>query len=321
MNDDRGPWYLLTGIALGIAIGLVYAWLIRPVVYVDTSPATLRDDFKDQYRALIASAYMADGDLNRAKARLALLKDPDIARSLTIQAQRALAENQSPAEAQALGLLAVSFSQGSTAFTPSVSTAAPGLPEPTNTATDTPGPTQTPPVAPTETLAATPSPAFVPNSTGVVSPTLQASPTPQASPTRGPSPTPTRTPLATFTPRPTNTPTPTPGAPFVLKDKQPICDINLIQPVIMVEARNASNQPVPGVEVVVNWQDGEDHFYTGLKPEMGQGYGDYDITNGVTYTVHLGDGGQPVGGLSANDCKTASGQHYWGSWRLVFSQP
>ena len=72
---ERGPWYLLTGLIIGVVFGVLYAWLVSPVEYVDTPPASLRADFKDQYRVMIAAAYMANGDLLRARARLDLLQD------------------------------------------------------------------------------------------------------------------------------------------------------------------------------------------------------------------------------------------------------
>jgi hypothetical protein len=110
-SEERGPWYLLTGLIIGIILGIVYTRYLRPVEYIDTSPALLRRDFKDQYRFLIAAAYTANGDLVRARARLELLKDPDVFRALSEQAQRTLAENGSSIEARSLGLLAIALGQ------------------------------------------------------------------------------------------------------------------------------------------------------------------------------------------------------------------
>jgi hypothetical protein len=110
-SEERGPWYLLTGLIIGIVLGVLYTRYIQPVDYIDTSPALLRSDFKDQYRVLIATAYTANGDLVRARARLELLKDPDIFRALSEQAQRTLAENSSSVEARSLGLLAIALGQ------------------------------------------------------------------------------------------------------------------------------------------------------------------------------------------------------------------
>ena len=81
--------YLLTGLLIGLGLGLLYAWVISPVKYVDTSPASLRADFKDGYRAAIASAYLASGNVERAQSRLALLGDPNPVQALVNQAQQA----------------------------------------------------------------------------------------------------------------------------------------------------------------------------------------------------------------------------------------
>ncbi len=110
-SEERGPWYLLTGLIIGIVLGVLYTRYLQPVEYIDTSPALLRQDFKDQYRLLIAAAYSANGDLVRAKARLGLLKDPDIFRALSEQAQHTLAENGSANDARSLGLLAIALGQ------------------------------------------------------------------------------------------------------------------------------------------------------------------------------------------------------------------
>jgi len=110
-EDERGNWYLLTGVVLGIILGILFAWVISPVEYVDTAPESLTNEFKDQYRVLIASAYVANGDLVRAKARLELLDEPDIYLVVAEQAQQMLAEGGSVEEAQALGRLALALGQ------------------------------------------------------------------------------------------------------------------------------------------------------------------------------------------------------------------
>ena len=111
-EDERGNWYLITGVVLGIILGILFAWVISPVEYVDTAPESLTNEFKDQYRVLIASAYVANGDLVRAKARLELLDEPDIYLVVAEQAQQMLAEGGSVEEAQALGRLALALGQG-----------------------------------------------------------------------------------------------------------------------------------------------------------------------------------------------------------------
>ena len=113
-SERRGNWYLLTGLILGIALGLVYAWVVSPVEYVDAGPYSLREDFKDQYRLLVALAYLADNNFERAQARLDQLKDPDIAQTVAMQAQRYLADGHPETETRSLGQLAVALGEGPT---------------------------------------------------------------------------------------------------------------------------------------------------------------------------------------------------------------
>jgi hypothetical protein len=62
-------------IIIGVAIGLLYGWVINPVEYQDTTPDTLRIDYKTDYVLMVAETFHAVGDLELAKARLSLLGD------------------------------------------------------------------------------------------------------------------------------------------------------------------------------------------------------------------------------------------------------
>ena len=64
---------LLTGLSLGLALGLFYSWVIAPTEYTDTAPDSLRADFKNDYVIMIARTYLADGNLDSARSRLAPL--------------------------------------------------------------------------------------------------------------------------------------------------------------------------------------------------------------------------------------------------------
>jgi hypothetical protein len=284
-GENRGPWYLLTGLVLGILAGLLYAWLISPVQYTNTAPASLRGDFKDQYRTLIAVAYLSNTDFARAKARLELLEDPDVVSALSLQAQLARQQGRPESEISALTALALALS-GS-------------------------------PIAPT----APPSPSAAPTREGSPTPTL----TQVVSLLTTPSPTAetgttAQTPTPSLTPLPSRTPTPTPGAAFVLQDQALVCTPGTAS-LIQVEALDAAGQPIPGVEVIVTWDAGEDHFYTGLKLEISPGYADFTLEPGETYQVRLSEDGELISGLSANECETDTGERYWGSWKLIFQQP
>jgi len=77
-------------IALGAAAGLLYGWLVNPVKYVDTTPDTLRVDYKSDYVLMVAEAYRAETDLALAARRLALLGDTppaEIVRQATLFAE------------------------------------------------------------------------------------------------------------------------------------------------------------------------------------------------------------------------------------------
>lgn len=307
MRDERGYWYLLTGFVIGVILGLVYAWFLGPLYglisptqeYKDTSPASLQTEFKDQYRAMIAAAFVATGDLSRAEARLDLLGDQDVVRTLTEQAQLTLAEGTSPRQAQALGLLAVALGQGESE--PPLSTEMPTEEQATQIS-QTPTPTQS---LPSDTVE----PATLDieeNSTPD-----QSEQTPQV----------TRTILSTATPLATRTPTTTPGSPFVLQENTFICDRNISGPLIQVIAENSNGRQLSGQEIIASWEGGEDRFFTGLKPELGRGYADFMMTPGVVYEVSMSGGGQSVSDVTPAECETQAGGRYWGSWLLVFSRP
>ncbi|MGH2626413.1 MAG: hypothetical protein ACRDHY_07170, partial [Anaerolineales bacterium] len=59
---------LAFAVALGASVGLYYAWVVNPVRFIDTAPASLRADFQADYLALVAAAYTATDDLDRAQA-------------------------------------------------------------------------------------------------------------------------------------------------------------------------------------------------------------------------------------------------------------
>jgi hypothetical protein len=302
MRDERGHWYLVTGFVIGIVLGLVYAWLISPQQYNDTSPASLQPEFKDQYRAMIAAAYISTLNLPRAEARLELLGDSDVVRALAEQAQRTLAEGDSSLEAQALGLLAVALGQGESAIIPS------------QPSSETPDQSQSPnPSGLTETIPPTIDETLEPNP-NITGTSPSPDPTDQT-------PQVTRTILSTATPLPTRTPTATPGTPFVLQSNTFVCDNDIAGPLIQVIAEDSAGIPLTGEEIIAIWEQGEDYFYTGLKPELGFGYADFLMTPGIVYEVHMSGGGQTVPDITPAECETQSGGRYWGSWLLVFSRP
>lgn len=99
----------IVGLAAGLGFGILWGWVVVPVEYVDTDPAALRADYKDEYLTLVATAYIADHNLERARQRLAALGSSDTIQSINILAQQLTAEGK---DASALITLASDLSAG-----------------------------------------------------------------------------------------------------------------------------------------------------------------------------------------------------------------
>ena len=105
IESQKSSWYLLTGFLLGLAIGLIIAWVVLPASYTDVAPQSLTMVDKDQYRVMIARVYAVDQDLVRAESRLGLLGDENSGDVLAVQSQQVLATGESQTDAQALAAL------------------------------------------------------------------------------------------------------------------------------------------------------------------------------------------------------------------------
>jgi hypothetical protein len=82
-----------------------------------------------------------------------------------------------------------------------------------------------------------------------------------------------------------------------------------------VTVLDAGGQPLSSIELLIRWEDGEDRFFTGLKPELGAGYADYDLEAGKSYQVGLvGLKSDVAQGIVADACEDGTRA----SWELVF---
>lgn len=281
-DEQHGPWYLLTGLVLGLIVGLVYALWLSPVQYIDTAPEVLRAADKDQYRILVALSFKANGDLGRASQRLAQLHDAAPEAPLAELAQRLVADNDSIEIARALAQLAAALVQpGSVPTEPTTAVARTG--------------------APFSTLE---------NDQAIQTATPQPTATPVA---------PTLPPLPTVAPR--ITAVPTLGAPFALKDRLPVCDPAVEDGLIQVLVLDGAGNPLAGIKITVAWQSGEETFFTGLTPKISPGYADYRMSEGYTYLVTAGDGGEQAGSLTTGECTASDGSRRLSGWKLIFVLP
>lgn len=70
----RLKWvFFVFAIAIGLGAGLLYGWVINPVQYIDTTPETLRIDFRTDYTLMCAENYAHDRNIENAAAALTLL--------------------------------------------------------------------------------------------------------------------------------------------------------------------------------------------------------------------------------------------------------
>jgi hypothetical protein len=278
----RFPWLFLFLFLVGAGLGLYYSWVVSPVRYVNTTPDSLRADFKDHLRSAIAAAYTATGNLERARARLVLLHDSSMVEALNAQAQRMLAAGDSSGSVEQVAQLAVDLEAG----VPNVQQAS-----------------LTPTLEPTRPL-------------------LQDSPQP-AAPSETPIPGQATEPPGTAnspTPRPTRTRTPRPGAPFELIAQDTLCDAGLQEGLLQVIVTDSRRRQLAGREIVAAWDGGEEHFFTGYKPELGNGYADFIMQAGTQYSVSVAQGGSPVSAVTPPSCTASDGNVTTGQIKLTFQQ-
>ncbi len=137
-----------------------------------------------------------------------------------------------------------------------------------------------------------------------------------------PSPEPTLT--VTLAPgiSPTPAPSVTPAPSYRLAEKTAVCAEPGRPGLIAVWVQDAEGNGLAGTEIVVSWATGEDRFVTGLRPERGVGYADFEMSAQVEYDVGLaGYKGEIAQGLTAD---LAPGVCPAGTlvqdWRVTFQQ-
>ena len=83
---------------------------------------------------------------------------------------------------------------------------------------------------------------------------------------------------------------------------------------------NAAGQAIPGVRIQIAWKDGEESFFTGLKPEINAGYADYEMTRGLTYSLRVGENGETINDLGVADCTSEGRPELAGGIVLRFTE-
>ena len=290
----RFPWDFLLTLLVGLGLGLGYAWTISPLGVIDSAPTALRTDFKDQFRSAMAASFAANGNLPRTEARLNLLGDSDVLEALNSQAQRMIASGEFT-QADQLAALALALENKNALVVLPTST-------------------------PDNEIVLEPSAAFT------LSPVhlpFEVTETPEAINTTIAETQNVETQAVVInpTPRPTQTSVPTLGTPFALIAQDTVCDTLFPDGLLQILVFNSSRRQVTGAKIIIAWENGEDQFFTGLKPEVGNGYADFVMSPDVTYTLRLAAGSDIADGLIAPTCQTPSGGTFLGGIKLTFQQP
>ncbi len=273
---------LLVGLVLGVGAGLFYAWTIDTRIEYDTDPWQLKAEDRAQYIAAITLNFAYDGNLSRAIQRLIELRptnDP-IQEVADVACQLATTGYASTSSGlRAIRSMMVFYQLQGRTGCADTLIAVQEEATPV-VVIDVPTPTPLPPASKT--------------------------PTPESA--ARPSPTPPRAVV----------PTAQPQSEYQVAGINTFCDTNN-SGVIEVFVQNFNGQGVPGEAVRVRWDTGDDTFYTGLKPERGPGYADFQMEAGKAYIVEMPGRSNPTAQpLVAAPCTTEAGERATSSYRVFF---
>ncbi len=104
LRGSGGQW--LIGVAIGLALGFAIGWGVWPVEYINTTPAVLRVDYRDEYVLMTAAAYTVEGDLALAAERMRRLNPTDPTAPVVDLAERLIAGGGNPQDIARLSRLA-----------------------------------------------------------------------------------------------------------------------------------------------------------------------------------------------------------------------
>jgi hypothetical protein len=276
---------LAVSVAVGLILGLIYAWLVEPVELYNTNPRLLRSDYRHEWVRLTALGYVADRDVERALARLEGLSGDDVQAALAALLETYAAQGQPAETMRALSTLADRLGVQTTAMTVYLGT-------PSSSPTPQPSPTSSP------MRAATPSP----------SPTALLS-----------TPTPTYTPFVS----PLVVPSPhrVVSRTLICDGTTPRLEVFAQAAPEDGEERDegAEGPPLSGVVLWLTWPGGADRAVTGLRPEVDPGYADFTLQPGIPYALSVREPAAPIlSDLVTQSCPGKEGQEVRpGSWRVI----
>jgi hypothetical protein len=278
-------WGLVIGLILGVSAGLVYTWEIDPIVETATAPWQLRASDRAHYMVAVTLGFAGDSDLSRAVDRL-----------LTLQMAGAMADPFQEVAETACRLASTGYVDSSSGLRAIRSMMTFYQLQGRSGCAD------------------------------VLIPVVAVQPTTVV---QVELPTPTLLPPATKTPAPLSSPNPAATQPlvvvpttvpqreFVIANISTFCDA-VISGVIEVFVQDFGSVGLPGQPVRVRWDGGQSRFFTGLKPERGPGYADFQMDEGRGYIVEMPGRSDPSQPLTAEPCNLESGGRSLRSYRVFF---
>lgn len=275
-------WGLLIGLLLGLGGGLFYAWQLAPIEEFNTQPYQLLEADKAHYLVAIMMSYAGDPNLNKTIDRLIELNLGDDPIGAVAEMSCKMAQ-QGYLDSDS-GLTALRNMKTFYQLQGRTSCADTLIPDR---------------VAPqiVELQAATPTPTLIPPPS--------KTPVPQ---------------LAVATVTRQVVPTSPPQREFEGSIAGTFCDVELAG-FIEVFVQDASGQGLSGEMVRVRWDGGQSRFFTGLMPERGPSYADYQMEAGKGYTIDMPGFSDPISTpLNAEPCFTAANEESIKSYRVVFRQ-
>ncbi len=119
--DERIPTWsaqAAIGVLVGLGLGIAIGWWLWPVTYTNTSPATLHQDYQDEYVLMIAASYEVEQDIDEARSQLQLLNPAKPAAPVIELAERLRAEGGSKEDIVRVARLAQALGAGDPTATP-----------------------------------------------------------------------------------------------------------------------------------------------------------------------------------------------------------
>ncbi len=282
-------WWLLIGIVVGLSGGLIYTWVINPVKYENILPGQMQVEYRSDWIRMSGLAYGGGSSFDRTQVRLTSLPVSEVRSELG----RTLDDSAAAGHPLPVLRRVAELAQRYGVDTPAVKVYT-GI-------SAKPFPTQTP----MEVLPSVTPPAVTVTSVPVL---------PTSTPTALP-------PTLVFT-----TPVPPAASPYLLVGQEQSCGmtpeiiLSVTEEITKKIRRQVTTETVgiPGLTAWLLWGDGADRAVTGMRPEEGLGYVDFEVTPGEIYNLYLDSPtGAPLAVLTFDPCTGEGESGLWPVWYLT----